>query len=146
MKSIFVAIALSALFAQQARADANTQRQATPINDDGGNAPILFDIACSTTAWTVVTSSDSISRFAFYFAPSANAVSVCLSSTTKAGDACNDSTPGLELPASAFWVDTTKAGWNCRGRTGTGSTITVYVKGYRGRDSGDYGWIKELDH
>lgn len=144
---ILAIIALAIFSPEPAKADGLEKPLVTPVTQDDGNQPIIFSIACSTSAWTLVVSSDSITRGTMFETVPNNIVGVCLS-TAATSIPCQDSTPGVELSSGTYSAFTTKdkSAWYCAGRSATGSTVTTYVKGIRERDRGDLGAIQLANH
>lgn len=133
---VLISLAVPVLAGPNGRKTGDT----TAVFTDDGDAPVLFSISCSSQAWTVLVSSDSISRSLLAQWGTNNLVGVCISSTTTSGTVCDDSIGGVELSSTTVaWSDNTKAGWNCRSRANA-SNVGI-LKGYRARDSGDYGAI-----
>jgi len=115
--------------------------QPQAIFQDEGDQVIPYSVQCASTSWTVLVSSNIISRSVLYVALSGNSTSICISSMTTAGYACQDSTPGIELTPGSSLSDYTKVVWYCRARQTVGATDTRgYIKGRRSRDSGDDGY------
>lgn len=116
--------------------------QVAPVVSDGGNSPIPIAVAGSTIAWTVFNSSDSISRGFIAYAPTTNAVAVCVSTHTTTATVCDDTTAGIEIAPGGFYTFTDKAKHTFRGRTtGPAATTVLYLKGWILRDRGDFGYI-----
>lgn len=120
----------------------------TPTFTNQGNAPIPFNTAITTTSWTTIISSDTISRGLIIESDPANSVTICISTLTISGiggaanDACNASTTGVKLSAGGSWTDYSQVQWTARGYTATGATaLTQFITGVRYRDKGDYGSI-----
>jgi hypothetical protein len=109
--------------------------QITPVYQEEGRQRVFFSATCTGSSWTLVVSSDSISRSTLITALAANSEPVCLSSSTATGS-CSATTQGPELPASSSLTDYSHGEWYCQSYSGT-----QYVKGYRTRDKGDYGNI-----
>lgn len=117
----------------------------TARND--GNARLPFTITCSSSAWTVVGSSQAVAS-----QPMANeqaairrrsmtaqtlgtvTYAVCLSTTSNSSSACDDNIGGYELGSA--WGSVSmydESLWYCRTRTG-GSTVIKGVEFYDSRD------------
>ena len=108
-----------------------------------GDSPILYSINCSSVAWTLIKSSDTIRRSILIQAspdnPSSTTDGVCISSTQATATACTSAVAGVELLAGYSLTDYTTIAWYCRSRAN--ATTTSRVKGYTCRDKGDYGSI-----
>ncbi len=95
-----------------------------------------FAVDCSTSAWSTVRSARSMPRRLRVQILDSSPGGVCLSTTTTSGQACDDSTVGVELStgtAKIVQIDLlTKSQINCRGRAGI---ATQKIKGYEGYDS-----------
>lgn len=143
MKWIFI---LLCLIPSSAFSAGSLTTQPNPSYWSQGNAPLPFNIGCTTTSWTVVSSSDTIARGTIYISDETNSTNICISTTTNVNDLCNASTPGIDLSAGGSWTDYSEAGWNCRGKTpaGTPATVTDNIHGVRYRDKGDYGSISAV--
>ncbi len=120
---------------------------ATMIARNDGNSNNPFTVACSSTAWTVVGSS--ITTVNTQAGPSRlrrramtvqrlsdSTYGVCLSSTSTAGNLCDDNRGGYELGSA--WGSVSiydEAIWYCRNRTGSNSTVPLKgVEHYDNRD------------
>lgn len=99
---------------------------------DEGNTRDLFNVSCSSTAWTTLISSQPVSRQVIFMALESNTDGVCLSSATSS-NACDDSKKGPELEAGSSLTDYGILGWTCRSRANSVGRI----KGYRSRHSSD---------
>jgi len=141
------ALALVLLLQGAGQAAGLKSTEVQPTHLDEGRNPVFFSVQCSSQAWTVVQSSDTISRSITMYAPRTNpngaSDAVCISSVTTTSQACNDGVGGVELTPDSAFTDYTKVQWNCRSRAN--NTQLGTVKGYRGRDKGDYGYIGAPD-
>lgn len=120
----------------------------SPVYFNEGNAPIPYNTAITTTSWTVVISSDIISRGLIIESDPANTVTICISTLTVSGiggaanDACAATTTGVKLSPGGSWTDYSDNKWTARGYTATGAAALIqYLSGVRYRDKGDYGSI-----
>lgn len=106
---------------------------------DEGRDPFGFSTICSSVTWTVLSSSDTISRSMTMFIDPANTVAVCLSTMTGTAYGCTTATPGMYFPATTYAVftDYTSFSWKCK----AGAGATAVVGGVRARDRGDFGAI-----
>lgn len=131
-------LALLVLLPCSAWADGRYMTQVQPAYMDEGDSPVEFSVACSSLSWTMIVSSDTISRSVLFYAPVDNTASssVCISLSSNT-TACSASKPGTELTPDSSVTDYTKARWFCRARSGS----TDRVKGWRSRDKRDYGDI-----
>lgn len=115
-----------------------------PVYREEGDVPLDYSVECDSNTWTVVVTSDTISRSVLYYAPhdnpSASGDSVCLSTTTAANDTCTAARPGVELRPGASYTDYTTAAMRCRSRANNSSLGRV--KGRRSRDSRDQGRVR----
>lgn len=110
-----------------------------------GSNPSTFNVACATASWTVVITSDTISRSTFMESISSNTNSICLipvsnnvAPTVAVSSQCINVTQGPELAPNSSLTDYSKAAWYCAASSGT---VVNYIKGYRTRDLRDTGWI-----
>ncbi len=141
MKNLICTAGLLCFLAVHVHAEGAKAFQPQSTFVDEGDAVIPYSILCSSTSWTVLVSSDIISRSVLYQAVTANTTQVCISTITTTGYACLTSTPGMELEPGSTLSDYTKAGFSCRARQTTGASDTRgYIKGRRSRDQGDYGY------
>lgn len=115
--------------------------ESQPVYTAQGNAAIPYNTSITTTSWTVVISSDIITRGLIIESDPANTVTICISTTTNSNDGCSASTPGVKLSAGGSWTDYSEMQWTARGYTASGATLTQFVTGVRYRDKGDYGNI-----
>ena len=108
---------------------------------DEGNTGILFNVGVTTTAWTAVPSStDSIRRAIIYQTSEYAQTTVCLSTTSAAGDVCDDTRPGVQISTGATLSDYSGIQFYGRGKAlGGGASVTIRVFCYWTRDSGDFG-------
>jgi hypothetical protein len=105
-----------------------------------GRGILPFNVSCSSTAWTVVQSSDAIRRSILMESIPENTLNVCISTLTLIGDPCGQGTPGIKLTNGSSLTDYTTIQWNCRAvPSATLSSSTV--SGYSTRDKGDFGAI-----
>ncbi len=119
--------------------------QPSTVYQSEGRNPVPFSVTCSTPSWTVVVSSDAISRSTFMEAISSNTAAVCLlpftggvTPTVAVSSQCVTATKGIELPPNSAYTDYSKAAWACAASSGT---VNQVIKGVRTRDAGDYGNI-----
>lgn len=117
----------------------------TARND--GNTRLAFTISCSSSAWTVVGSSQATSSSGSFSEQAAIrrrsmtvhtlgtvTYAVCLSTTSASASACDDNIGGYELGSAWGSVSIYDEGvWYCRTRTG-GSTQIKGVEFYDSRD------------
>lgn len=124
-------------------AEGAKQFQPISIYQDEGNSTLPYSVQCDSNTWTVLVSSDAISRSLLMYAPhdnpNASTDSICISTITTAGYTCTASTPGTELRAGASLTDHGSTAWRCRGRANNASL--GYIKGYRSRDTNDQGRV-----
>lgn len=139
MRAIVLAIAALVL-CSPARAQYRDKIGVLPEYRLEGRSIIPFSTSCSSSAWTIVVASDTISRSVLYLVPTSTpTMTVCLSTSQASGVSCVDATPGVEIAAGLSLTDYTTSAFYCRSRAGT---LTGTVKGYRSRDSlGDAGYI-----
>ena len=116
---------------------------ADAVFTDEGNSRIPFSVECSSSAWTVLASSDSIRRAALIQAPHFNTYGVCVSSSS-GSTPCDNTTNGVELSTGATgasMVDNSVAEIRCRARAAAAGFSPQRLKGFLYRDSEDYGAI-----
>ena len=110
-------------------------RNPTPQFDNQGRDPIMFNVSCSTYAWTVVRSSDTIGRDFFVQAPSTNTISVSVVFSSAApGYTYDTTTVGVDMAPGSSLRDSHRAAIFCRAIPGTSAQR---IKGYWNRDRGD---------
>lgn len=112
----------------------------TAVYWDEGRDPILFQVTCTSTSWTVVVASDTARRSAVIQAPPDNDTNICLSTST--AGTCTGVTTGVELAAKDSLTDYTRIAWRCRARANAAASMTANLKGYVSRDRADYGKIE----
>lgn len=120
-------------------ADGRYRTQVQPVYQDEGDEPVPYSVSCSSTAWTQIVSSDTISRSVLFYTPSDNTASssICISTISSSFTSCVAGTAGTELTPDSALTDYTKKRWFCRARA-NGNGI---IKGWRSRDKRDGGDI-----
>lgn len=131
MRIIALAVALLGL-ASAAHAQGMNTYQPSPVFQAEGRQRTLISTTCVSNSWTLVASTDVISRSWLIQAPSGNTATVCLSSNTATD--CAITTPGIELAPNTALTDYGHAKWYCESYSGT-----QYLKGYYTWDQADSG-------
>lgn len=145
MKTLLCLVFLALPFAAKAAPRDKPGVTKTARND--GNSRLPFAISCSSSAWTVVGSSQAVAsqvmaneqaaiRRRSMTVQTLGTVSyaVCLSTTNASGDGCDDTRAGYELGSVWGSVSIYDEGlWYCRARAG-GPTVIKGVEFYDNRD------------
>lgn len=143
LASLLTAIVLVAVSPNSSHAQNEKFREPQPVFQSEGRNPYAFNVSCSTSAWTIVVTSDTIARSTFIESISSNTNNVCLLPgptvpTVAVSSQCTTATQGPELVPSSSLTDYSRAAWYCASSSGTVSNI---LKGYRTRDVGDAGLV-----
>lgn len=125
-----------AFMAVGAHAQGQAKQEILPVFQSEGRDPVYYSTACVSTAWTMVISSDSISRSVLVQAITANTADVCISSGPVNLNACLAGTPGDQMAPNSALTIYHRAAFYCRSVTGTQT-----LKGTRNRDHADAGYI-----
>ena len=144
LASFAAILAFGPSLVRMAVAEGRLETQPRPTFQDEGRDPVPFNISCSSNAWTVLATSDTIRRSITAQLSSDSPNKVCIATVTASTNACDDTTPGVELSSSAFsWTDYTQSAWRCRSRSGDAVGAVGRIRGYFSRDRGDYGIISQ---
>jgi hypothetical protein len=108
-----------------------------PVFQTEGRDAIFLSTVCTASSWSVVVSSDAISRSLFLQALSGNTGNICLGTgPNRTTDACVSTMASVELATSATYTTFSKEGIWCRSVQGSQT-----LKGKRTRDRSDFGYI-----
>ena len=133
------AAALLAIGELRSGAQGRASYSVQPNFTDEGRQMVPMATIVYTDSWTLVVSSDAVRRHLHLQWLAGNNSQLCLSTTTKTGDLCNDSTPGVTLSSVTPTFDSYGHGaWY--GRVYASSGDTQKIKGYYARDSADFGY------
>ncbi len=129
--------ALTFLGPQRSCAQGQINVQPSPVFQNEGRDPVVFNVTLSSGYLTIIVSSDTIARSTFIQNVSSNTSSACISPSS-GSVACGSSWAGVQLPPNSALTDYTRSAWY--GRLPAGIS-TMNLNGYRTRDRGDYGSI-----
>lgn len=106
---------VSALWATGAREKLFSNPEYRHEGDDTGRE--VFNVQCSSQAWTSVVLTDEDSRSVIFGAIVDNAgADVCLSSIPTTSHPCDSSTAGVHIAPGGAYTDYSTGYWNCRSR------------------------------
>lgn len=149
MKSILVTLAVSFTLVTAANAVSRKEFSAArpaalaPGYQNDGDVVVPFSVQSTSASWTVVVSSRAVRRSLYIHGLDSNAMGVCLSTTSTAAIACDDSAAGVEFSTGTALTPGlrehrfyTEAAIYVRNRAGD-TYPRPRVKGYETYDSED---------